>query len=516
VARFEFTGGLEDFTSEEGSADAGNRDEAGSNAPAIEAFPSESSPTRAPWRSPEEVAKARAAHDDRFQQVDSLGHPTGDSAVGTSHHDRVARFEFTGGLEDFTSEEGSADAGNRDEAGSNAPAIDAFPSESSPARAPWRSPEEVAKARALDDRVQQVDSLGHPTGDSAVGWDTAPVDAPSGVDIVATESELSTAATRPPLYRYRWLPMPAAALLLLAAVTAILVSLVVNFFRPADGSGVYTSTPPEPATSAPAAASVDPPAAASPKPVPVDTTAGRRENAPARDTQSLKAPPVNQRSPATGSVAGAKDAPAKPAPAPALHATGPPRDAAPIAAPPPSIATPPDRNAAAPLPIAADPPPAANTAARTEVPSVPAPSTDTVRTPPPTSGSEAAAPEIPLAALTERGAAAEAAAVEGINATLRRLQLAYEQRDARLAKAVWPTVNERALARAFEGLRSQSVTFDRCRMNVLSVSADVECRGVMNYVPRVGSQDQRTESRQWTFRVRKGDDQWLITNAEAR
>jgi hypothetical protein len=151
------------------------------------------------------------------------------------------------------------------------------------------------------------------------------------------------------------------------------------------------------------------------------------------------------------------------------------------------------------------------------VPSVPAPSTDTVRTPPPTSGSEAAAPEIPPAALTEGGdAAAEAAAVEGINATLRRLQLAYEQRDARLAKAVWPTVNERALARAFEGLRSQRVTFDRCRMNVLSVSADVECRGVMNYVPRVGSQDQRTESRQWTFRVRKDDDQWLITNAEAR
>ena len=462
----------------------------------------------------------------------------------------VARFEFTGSLEDFTSEEGSADAGNRDEAGSNAPAIEAFLSESSSARAPWRSPEEVAKTRAAhDDRIQQVDSLGHPTGDSAVGWDTAPAYAPSGVDIGATESELSTAATRPPLYRYRWLTMAAAALLLLAAVTAILVALAVNFFRPAGGSGVYTSTPPEPATSAPAAASVDPPAAASPKPVPsgdadrtagaagvtpppderattgarrlssdrpVDTTAGRRENAPARDTQSLKAPPVNQRSPATGSVAGAKDAPAKPAPAPALHATGPPRDTAPIAAPPPSIATPPDRNAAAPLPIAAAPPPAANAAARTEVPSVPAPSTDTVRTPPPTSGKEAAAPEIPLAALTERGDAAAEAAVEGINATLRRLQLAYEQRDARLAKAVWPTVNERALARAFEGLRSQSVTFDRCRMNVLSVSADVECRGVMNYVPRVGSQDQRTESRQWTFRVRKGDDQWLITNAEAR
>jgi hypothetical protein len=42
-------------------ADAGNRDEAGWNAPAIEALPWESSPVRAPWRSPEEVAKARAA-----------------------------------------------------------------------------------------------------------------------------------------------------------------------------------------------------------------------------------------------------------------------------------------------------------------------------------------------------------------------------------------------------------------------------------------------------------------------
>ena len=55
----------------------------------------------------------------------------------------MVRFEFTGGLEDFTSEEGSADAGNRDEAGSNA--LEAFLWESSPARAPWRSPEEVAR-----------------------------------------------------------------------------------------------------------------------------------------------------------------------------------------------------------------------------------------------------------------------------------------------------------------------------------------------------------------------------------
>lgn len=489
MTRFEFTGGLEDFTSEEASADAGNRDEAGSNAPAIEAVAAESSPAEAPWRSPEEVAEARAAYD-RFQQVC---------------------------LEDFPSEEGSADAGDRDETGLNALAIEAFPAESSPAPAPSRSPAEVAEAETThDDRVQHVDSLGRPTGDSAVARDTAPVDAPSGVYIGATDSELSTAATRPPLFRYRWLTMAAAALLLLAAVTAILIARAVPFFRPADGSGVYTSTPHEPAT--PAAASVDSTAAASPQPV-LSVDADRTARAPgvtppSDDRATTGAKRLSSDRPVDTTAGRREDAPAQLAPAPSLNATGPARDAAPIAAPPP---TPPDKNAVAPVSIAAAPLPDANTVDRTEVPSVPAPSTDTARTPPPISGREAAVPGIPPAALAERGdAAAEAAAVEGINATLRRLQLAYEQRDARLAKAVWPTVNERALARAFEGLRSQRVTFDRCRMNVVSVSADVECRGVMNYVPRVGSQDPRTESRQWTFRVRKGDDQWLITNAEAR
>ena len=188
--------------------------------------------------------------------------------------------------------------------------------------------------------------------------------------------------------------------------------------------------------------------------------------------------------------------------------------------------------AAAPAPLRKDatmpppPPPAADLVARTEAPSPPAAlSSDTTdRTLPPTmtgeSTARAAAPAVPAdppAGTDDReGTAGEAAAIDAITATLRRLQMAYEHRDAALAKAVWPTVNQRALARAFDGLRSQSVTFDSCWMNVFSVSADVECRGVTTYVPRVGGQYQRTESRQWTFRVEKGDDRWLITSAEAR
>jgi hypothetical protein len=116
----------------------------------------------------------------------------------------------------------------------------------------------------------------------------------------------------------------------------------------------------------------------------------------------------------------------------------------------------------------------------------------------------------------ERAAGGALAANEGIAEALRELQVAYERRDATLAKAVWPTVNERALARAFDGLRSQSVTFDGCKVKVSGATGEVECRGVTTYVTRVGSQDRRRESRQWKFRVQKGGDSWLIMSAAAR
>lgn len=132
---------------------------------------------------------------------------------------------------------------------------------------------------------------------------------------------------------------------------------------------------------------------------------------------------------------------------------------------------------------------------------------------------DTAAPESarPDSSRLDRAATAkEASSSDGIAEALKHLQVAYERRDATLAKAVWPTVNERALARAFEGLLSQSVVFDRCQMNVSGAAGEVECRGVTTYVPRVGSQYRRTESRQWKFRVQKGDDRWLITSAAAR
>jgi hypothetical protein len=39
---------------------------------------------------------------------------------------------------------------------------------------------------------------------------------------------------------------------------------------------------------------------------------------------------------------------------------------------------------------------------------------------------------------------------------------------------------------------------------------------VTRFVPGVGGQYQRVESRQWRFRVEKAADSWLITSAAAR
>ncbi len=93
---------------------------------------------------------------------------------------------------------------------------------------------------------------------------------------------------------------------------------------------------------------------------------------------------------------------------------------------------------------------------------------------------------------------------------------AYGQLDASAARAVWPSVDERALARAFAGLSSQAVSFDSCDIDVHGVTANASCRGRASYVGRVGSREERVEPRQWRFELRRDGDAWKIETAEAR
>ena len=100
-----------------------------------------------------------------------------------------------------------------------------------------------------------------------------------------------------------------------------------------------------------------------------------------------------------------------------------------------------------------------------------------------------------------------------IREALQRYRRAYNGLDARLAHAVYPGVDEAALAHAFEGLHSQSLEFDACTLEAQGDSARAVCRGSARYVPKVGSRASRAEPRVWTFRLTKNNGDWTISSA---
>jgi hypothetical protein len=129
-----------------------------------------------------------------------------------------------------------------------------------------------------------------------------------------------------------------------------------------------------------------------------------------------------------------------------------------------------------------------------------------VHTPPPL---DAVVTEMPRAA-------GEVPEEERIRATLMRFRSAYSELDAEAARGVWPSVDVRALARAFEGLKTQALLFDRCDLSVNGIEASAACSGQTTYTPRVGTANARTDRREWNFRLRKVDEAWTIASANAR
>jgi tetratricopeptide (TPR) repeat protein len=98
---------------------------------------------------------------------------------------------------------------------------------------------------------------------------------------------------------------------------------------------------------------------------------------------------------------------------------------------------------------------------------------------------------------------------------LQQYRWAYEDLDAASAVAVWPTVERNALARAFDGLASQALTFHDCSVRTNGQVATATCAGTTRYVPKVGSREPRVEPRRWSFSLRKREDAWQIENARA-
>ena len=103
-----------------------------------------------------------------------------------------------------------------------------------------------------------------------------------------------------------------------------------------------------------------------------------------------------------------------------------------------------------------------------------------------------------------------------VKAVLQKYQAAYERLDARLVHSVWPGVNQTMLARAFEGLESQTLTFKACDIQMRGVTASAVCTGSARYVPKVGSREPRVERLSWTFSFRRRpNDDWQIESARA-
>jgi len=205
-------------------------------------------------------------------------------------------------------------------------------------------------------------------------------------------------------------------------------------------------------------------------------------------------PPVQQAPDTVGAVA-----PAVLPPAP---------QAVVLAAPPPS----------APQSVVAAAPPAAPQPVVSAAPP-PAPAS----TMPPQAGpSVQAAPasratDLPAAPAAEKVARRTDASDDSaqVQQVLQRYRSAYQELDARSAQAVWPAVNEALLARAFDALESQTLTFDACDVHITGAAASATCRGSSRYVPKIGNREPRVEPSTWSFTLRKTGTEWTIETARA-
>jgi hypothetical protein len=216
---------------------------------------------------------------------------------------------------------------------------------------------------------------------------------------------------------------------------------------------------------------------------------GRRAAAvPSRPAPGTAAPP------SPSSITTAPHVVAPPlAPAPASAASAP---------APPAFVSPAASGPAPEAPRVATAPPAA------AVPAVPSPPVA-----PPMPATPPAPPPAAPAVAARPSAAAETSAIETV---LSRYRTAFNALDATAARQVWPTVDARALGRAFDRLQEQEVTFDRCVIDVTGVQAEAACSGTARYVPRVGRRTLQVDARQWRFSLTKTAEGWSIAGVDAR
>jgi hypothetical protein len=204
--------------------------------------------------------------------------------------------------------------------------------------------------------------------------------------------------------------------------------------------------------------------------------------------------------------------PADPEPAPIRDAVPPPEPLEPAAradVPPASVDVPRDSRPVELVPPA-DPVPLEPSA----LPAVDI--TPPAAAPPPAAALPARADITPAAAAVESESTSRlAAATAAIRRTLDQYEAAYSQLDASAARAVWPTVDQRALARAFDGLAAQEISLNACDVLVNGATARATCSGQATWTAKVGG-GRQTQPRRWAFELRSADGTWQIVRADTR
>jgi len=98
---------------------------------------------------------------------------------------------------------------------------------------------------------------------------------------------------------------------------------------------------------------------------------------------------------------------------------------------------------------------------------------------------------------------------------LREYSRAYDRLDVRATKAVYPSIDDRKLQRAFQELEGQQVRFASCGVSISSsgAGANARCRGDATFRPKVGSRIVRLTDREWTFSLSRDGSNWQILDA---
>ena len=104
---------------------------------------------------------------------------------------------------------------------------------------------------------------------------------------------------------------------------------------------------------------------------------------------------------------------------------------------------------------------------------------------------------------------------DAVRQAIQEYKKAYETLDVHATARIWPSVNRRALTRAFASLRSQGLTFAHCELDLRQGAATARCNGAIQFVPKVGSSVPLTSQQEWLFRMDKSAADWRIRNVTA-